>query len=213
MEELISLLKDLKRNRKLRLLIKKRLREFKNNRHDFFSELCFCILTANTKAERCISIQQKLKSRFLRTSHRELARLLRKAGYRYPVTRAEYIILARNWLPKLKEVLCSSRNTQLISNQIRDWLVRNIKGLGYKEASHFLRNIGFNDLAIIDIHILRLLQKYKIIRRFVMLNKRINKKTYLKIENKLRDIANRLNISLAELDLYLWFLETGKVLK
>jgi len=41
----------------------------------------------------------------------------------------------------------------------------------------------------------------------------LNKKTYLKIEEKLRTIADKLKLTLAEFDLYLWYLETGKVLK
>jgi N-glycosylase/DNA lyase len=36
---------------------------------------------------------------------------------------------------------------------------------------------------------------------------------YLEIENFLMKIAKKLNLSLAELDLYLWYIETGKILK
>jgi len=38
---------------------------------------------------------------------------------------------------------------------LRDWLVREVVGFGFKEASHFLRNIGFRGLTIPDIHVLR----------------------------------------------------------
>ena len=44
--------------------------------------------------------------------------------------------------------------------QAREWLVHNVKGIGYKEAGHFSRNIGFTqDLAILDRHILKNLKK------------------------------------------------------
>ena len=45
----------------------------------------------------------------------------------------------------------------------RDFLIENVKGLGLKEASHFLRNIGYKNLAILDRHILKNLLKLKII--------------------------------------------------
>jgi thermostable 8-oxoguanine DNA glycosylase len=42
--------------------------------------------------------------------------------------------------------------------------VGNVKGIGYKEAGHFLGNIGFNqDLAILDRHILKNLKKLGVI--------------------------------------------------
>jgi N-glycosylase/DNA lyase len=41
----------------------------------------------------------------------------------------------------------------------------------------------------------------------------MTKKRYLEIEAVLKKIAEKLDMSLAELDLYLWYLETGKVLK
>ena len=93
--------------------------------------------------------------------------------------------------------------------EIREWIVKNVKGLGYKEASHFLRNIGYKNLAIIDFHIIDVLVKNKIIKR----PKTLTKKKYLEIENKLRTIAKKAKMTLAELDLYLWYMETRKVLK
>ena len=67
----------------------------------------------------------------------------------------------------------------------REWLVKNIKGLGFKEASHFLRNIGFDDYAIIDSHILDLLERYK----FIKPPKTLTRKKYMEIEKILQTIA------------------------
>jgi N-glycosylase/DNA lyase len=101
----------------------------------------------------------------------------------------------------------------IIQTQNRDrrraLLVQNIKGLGLKEASHFLRNIGFDDYAIIDSHILDLLERHHLITR----PKTLTKKKYIEIEALLQQIATQTNLTLAELDLYLWYLETGKILK
>ena len=87
--------------------------------------------------------------------------------------------------------------------------MRNIKGIGYKEASHFLRNIGYTEYAIIDFHIVDLLVKNNLLQK----PKAITKTKYLEIELLLKSIGNKLNLNMAELDLYLWFLETGKILK
>ena len=195
--KLLKLVQDLK-NTSVKELVDARIKQFKKIRKpNLFGELCFCILTANFNAEKSIIIQKKIGNGFIRLSKQLLARRLKQLGYRYPNTRAMYIVEAR----KFKNSLQFSR----------DWLVKNIKGIGMKEASHFLRNVGFEDFAIIDFHIINLLIKYKLIDK--PKTKALTKTRYIEIENLLRKIAKKLNISLAELDLYLWFIETGKVLK
>lgn len=185
------------KNSELKTVINGRLGEFSKARsnNDVFSELCFCILTANFNAEQGIRIQKEVGNGFISLSEKGLVKKLKSLGYRFPNIRSKYIIEARKY-----------RN-DLIMN--RDWLVKNIKGLGYKEASHFLRNIGFNDYAIIDFHVIDLLVKHGLIIK----PKTLTKNKYLEIEELLRGIGNSLGLSLGELDLYLWYLETGKVLK
>ncbi|MBD3312247.1 N-glycosylase/DNA lyase [archaeon] len=186
-----ELLKDIKKVDKKKL-IEKKMNAFKNNK-EIFSELCYCILTANFNAERAIIIQKKVGEGFKELSEKELASRLKELGYRFPNIRAKYIIEARG-----KELIME-----------REWLVNNIKGLGYKEASHFLRNTGHDDYAIIDFHIIDLLARHGVIKK----PKNLSKKNYLLIENKLKTIGEKAGLSLGELDLYLWYLETGKVLK
>ncbi len=204
--KLTKTIKRLKRS-KIGKLVERRVKEFEKNKsfNRIFKELCFCILTANFNAERAIRIQEKIGDGFLTFSQKKLAEELRKLGHRYPETRAKYIVEARKHKNSLKKILSSFKDEK----ELREWLVKNIKGIGYKEASHFLRNIGFKNLAIIDFHILKLLTKYKLIRK----PKTLTRKKYLEIECELRRIAKKLNLSLAELDLYLWYLETGKILK
>ena len=208
MDALISKLKKLRKG-KVRALVNRRLSEFKNvglsNSKNIFKELCFCILTANFNAERSMKIQKKINNGFLTLSYFQLAKKLKELGHRYPKTRAKYIVNARKYAPSLKRVLTSFDDAY----DLRTWLVKNIPGLGYKEASHFLRNIGYTDFAIIDFHIINVLVENHLIRR----PKTLTKKKYLEIENVLKKIAKQLNLNLAELDLYLWFSETGKVLK
>jgi N-glycosylase/DNA lyase len=207
MRDLESKIEDLKKS-KTAQIIKKRIQEFKNldkkSNEELFKEICFCILTANFSAEKSIKIQKNIGECFLTDSKEELGLKLKKLGHRFPNTRTKYISESLKCKDELRDVIQIYDN-----NELREWIVKNIKGLGYKEASHFLRNIGFEDYAIIDFHIIDLLVDYRLIER----PKTLTKKKYLEIENLLRETANKTNLTLAELDLYLWYIETGKILK
>lgn len=206
-----GLINDVKRlmNGEIKAVVERRIREFelagKSSNPEIFKELCFCILTANFNAEKSIVIQETINNGFFTLSFEDLEQRLREMGHRYPRTRAKYIVEARRYANNLKERL-KTFNSSL---EAREWLVKSIKGIGYKEASHFLRNIGYKDLAIIDFHIADLLDRYRVIKK----PKTITRKKYFEIEEVLRLIAGKLGISLAELDLYLWYLETGRILK
>jgi N-glycosylase/DNA lyase len=207
MQDLKNKIEALKKS-KIKIQIDKRIQEFKNinkkSIDDLFIELCFCILTANFNAEKSIKIQEKIGSCFLTDNKDELSKKLREFGHRFPNTRAEYISESLKCKDKLTEVLQSNDK-----KAIRDWVVNNVKGLSYKESSHFLRNIGFDDYAIIDFHIIDILSNHNLIKK----PQTITKKKYLEIENILKKLAKETNLTLAELDLYLWYMETGKILK
>lgn len=193
----------------VRRVVEARIKEFESlkgsSREDLFKELCFCILAANFSAERSLRIVEEIGDDLLKLSEEELAETLRRLGHRFPSSRARYIVQARRSLDELVKIL------ETIDDEfmIREWLVRNVKGVGYKEASHFLRNIGFKNLSIIDFHIIDLLTRYGLIKR----PRSITRRKYLEIEGLLRRISEELGISLAELDLYLWYMETGRILK
>lgn len=205
--DLLETLRGLEKSR-VKRTVDSRIQEFRvcgrKTAKEIFKELCFCILTANYSAGRAIEIQANVGDGFINLPEKTLALKLKKLGYRYPNTRAKYVVEARKHVGSLKEVLRS-----LEGQQLRDWFVLNVKGLGYKEASHFLRNIGYSDYAILDFHIIDALAEYGLIER----PKSLTKKKYLEIEGVLRKLAGKLNLTLAELDLYLWYTETGKVLK
>jgi N-glycosylase/DNA lyase len=162
-------------------------------------------MTANCGAEKCIEIHETIGNEFLSLDDKELAGRFKELGYRFPNIRANYIFENRNFLESINNNIKNGNE----DNDLRDWLVKSIKGLGYKEASHFLRNIGYTDYAIIDFHIVDLLAKYSLVEK----PKTMTKKKYLEIEGVLSEIASILNTNLAALDLYLWYLETGKILK
>ena len=208
MKELIKSIESLK-NSTISNIIDERIDQFSSvfelGINEIFKELCFCIMTANCGAKKCIEVQQKIDTGFLTHSEEELRTDFKEFGYRFPNIRAKYILEAREHLPELKSRL----NSEIDEFNLRDWLVRTIKGLGYKEASHFLRNIGYRDLAIIDFHIIDLLVKYKIIEK----PKSLTKTKYLEIEAILKELGDTLNLDMGTLDLYLWYMETNEVLK
>jgi N-glycosylase/DNA lyase len=207
MNDLIKRIEILKKG-EVGYLVNERIKEFKNinrnNNDEVFQEMCFCILTANFNAEKCINIQKKIGNCFLENSEIEIAKKLKKIGYRYPNKRAKYISDSFKYKDSMKDIIESYSGEEL-----REWLVEHIKGFGYKEASHFLRNIGFDNYAIIDFHIVDILERNNLIKK----PKSLSKKKYLEIEQILKNIAMRVNLSLSEIDLYLWFMETGKILK
>jgi N-glycosylase/DNA lyase len=132
-----------------------------------------------------------------------ITKKLKEHGYRFP-NRAAYLVEAAQKKDSLPTILQTKSHEER-----RTWLIDNIPGLGYKEASHFLRNIGFDDYAIIDFHILDILERHHLITKPTTLTA----KKYKEIEEILRVLARQTQLTLAELDLVLWYLETGKILK
>lgn len=207
MKKLLKRINEL-RNSEIRKTIDGRLKEFKLKNScddDIFSELCFCIMTANYTADKSIKIQNLIGNGFSVLPEKQLAKKLKVLGHRFPNMRAKYIVAARMHKNGLKNKICSFDDEK----SLRNWIAENITGLGYKEASHFLRNIGYENLAIIDFHIVDILSDYGLIDR----PKTLTKKKYFEIEDVLDGIAKKAGMNLAELDLYLWYCETGKVLK
>lgn len=208
MDELITLVEQLKKS-EIKKIIDLRVKEFeelgKKDSTEIFKELCFCLLTANFSAAGGIKIQKEINNEFFKLSEEELAKRLSELGHRFPNARAKFIFEARKYKDNLKEILDSFES----ESEARGWLVKNINGFGMKEASHFLRNIGYKNLAIIDFHIMDILEAYGLVEK----PKTLSPKNYLEIENTLRQISSKTDTNLGELDLYLWYKETGKILK
>jgi len=208
MHKLLSSIEKLKKSH-VKDLVEARLKEFReigdSSSSEIFKELCFCILTAHSNAERCIRVQTEIGDGFLTLPEPQLEARLTELGHRYPSARARYIVLARNHADSMKDIIQTFND----ENSLREWLATNIKGLGFKEASHFLRNVGFTDLAILDFHIMDILERNNIVQQ----KRGLTKKRYLEIEKGLKEIAEETDLNLAQLDLYLWYLETGKILK
>lgn len=186
-------------------LVEQRLKEFKQlnqlGTNHWFGELCFCILTANSKAENAIKIQQEIGTNgFINLTEQAISEIIKKHKHRFHNNKAKFIVQARFFIDikdKIKD---------LSGPQAREFIAKNIKGLGFKEASHFLRNVGYDDVAIIDRHILRFMLQQKLIPS---IPKHLSVNFYLECEQ----ILSKFGIALSRLDLILWQKMTGNVLK
>lgn len=204
-------------------IIKNRLKEFerlgnsKQTLFDFYpflnlkiratikSELAFCISTANSSAISGLYFQKQLeKFDFNRIEVEKIETLLKQAGVRFYSKKAIYISKA------LLNFEIVERALNIEDKKARDILVSSIKGLGYKEASHFLRNVGRKNIAIIDRHVLRWMKEKGLIDN---IPKNLNKKNYLQLERILSKLSDEIGMNLAKLDLYMWYEKTKKVLK
>lgn len=198
---------------RLKDVIEKRLEEFRRvDRSDggrLFEELVFCILTPQSSARRADSAVRELSERGLLQSGmgREIYSVLRRWGVRFPARKARYIVLNRR---RLNHGMRLPRILGADAQATREVLVREVWGMGYKEASHFLRNIGYEGLAIIDRHVLRGLVRIGVLDRFVDVSSR---KRYLLVEERFLEAARIVGVPPEALDLLLWYEGTGEIFK
>ena len=191
--------------------VKKRLKEFSVNSKkmadkDLFLELCFCICTPQSKAVKVAQVINHTNiDKLLNLHNSELAELLRK-NTRFHNNKAKHIINARNYISAIYDLKNSNNNGMFV----REFLVKNIKGIGYKEASHYLRNIGYRRLCIIDRHVITLMYELGV---FDNLQVPSTQKKYLEMEQKIKLYAKKYNYDVDELDLVLWSIKTGHVFK
>ena len=187
----------------------KRLGEFRKlgraGRRKIFPELCFCLLTPQSNARNCDSAIRELKKKgLIFKGQAGSIKPILKGRARFHNKKAHYIVGARACFDP---GILNNGDISLV----RETLVKNIKGLGYKEASHFLRNIGLGrDIAILDRHILKNLRSFGAIDK---LPASMTRRAYLDIEEKARRFAKKVRIPLEELDLLFWSREAGSIFK
>jgi N-glycosylase/DNA lyase len=197
--------------------IVKRLAEFKGTfrRGDraVFEELCYCILTAGSSAKMGMRTVEALKDILLDGGERDLQERAHAHRVRFWRVRSSYIYHTREHLKDACGLrLCRLLESFETSEARRDYFAMNkaIKGLGFKESSHFLRNVGFPGYAILDLHIVNSLHELGVIG---LKRRPANRAEYLEVENKLRAFSRKLGIDMDHLDLLLWSRKTGEILK
>jgi N-glycosylase/DNA lyase len=192
-----------------RTAIRSRLADFANvPRHEYFYELVYCLLTPQSSAVNAGKAVSALRESDLLNRDFDPEPLLHREDYyiRFHKTKAKNLLEIREKYGAVARHLSNGCS----SGELREWLVKNVRGLGWKEASHFLRNVGHRDLAILDRHILRNLVRFGVIRR---IPNTLTPKRYKAIEKKFLAFAIEIGISMDELDLLFWSMETGEILK
>ncbi len=197
-------------------IINNKLKYFKSvyNEDDkrIFAELCFCLLTPQSRAKICdAAIQNLVKTNLLYTgTEQDIKNYL--IGVRFNNNKSRYIIEARNMFTINGEIKIKDKLKEFKDHyELRSWLVENVKGFGLKETGHFARNIGmYEHLTILDRHILKNLHKHGVINE---IPNPLTKKHYLDIETKMKEFCKVLEIPIEEIDLLFWSEETGEVFK
>ncbi len=191
-------------------LIRSRLQDFAGVQpSEYFYELAYCLLTPQSSAEHADKAVKALRSIQFEQRGGDPEPILRDPVQyiRFHKTKSRHLLKARENFQAIERAITDISD----SSELRDWLVQNVLGLGYKEATHFLRNIGRNGgLAILDRHILRNLKRFKVIRA---IPESLSKKKYLAIEKQFMKFSRRIGIPLDELDLLFWSMETGEIRK
>ena len=197
--------------------IRKRLAEFRavweaGSDERLWEELVYCIFTAGASARMGLRSVEAVRHLLLTGDQSALTQAL-QGVHRYPAARPGYIVVTRTFLHEDCGMRLRARLESFDDALARrDWLARErrIKGLGYKEASHFLRNVGFKGYAILDKHILRSLAELGVIKSP---EPPTTRSSYLETEERLRQFAHDVAIDFDELDLVLWSMKTGEILK
>lgn len=197
--------------------IKARLAEFESiwqraDDRELWAEMVYCFFTGGCSARMGLRSINAVKPLLKNGTQPELASALRGV-HRYPNARSRYVVESREFLSSDCGMKIRNRlETFECPIERRDWLAKEkgIKGLGYKEASHFLRNIGLKGYGILDKHVLRCLAELKIIDEPKPPNTR---SAYLRVEEALKELSAAVEIDFDELDLVLWSMKTGEILK
>jgi N-glycosylase/DNA lyase len=178
---------------------------------EYFYECVYCLLTPQSSAVNAGKAVAALQTADFRNNEIDPEPLLHTKEYyiRFHRTKAKHLIAFKEQFADVEPFLVPARGDGS-SIAAREWLVKNVKGVGWKEASHLLRNIGHRDLAILDRHILK-----NLVRAGAMssLPKTLTPKRYAAIEGKFLKFADDISIPMDELDLLFWSMETGQILK
>jgi N-glycosylase/DNA lyase len=175
----------------------------------YFYELIFCILTPQSSQRNAERVIEKLQRDDFYENGFDPTSYLRDPEHyiRFHNVKSKRLLVIRE---KYSDIHTLLRSDIEESAQLRDRIVELVPGFGLKEGAHFLRNIGYRDLAILDRHIFKHLISLGIIKK---LPKSLTKKRYFSIEKKWKKFADEVGISIDELDLLFWSMEVGEIKK
>jgi N-glycosylase/DNA lyase len=195
--------------------IRERLAQFAAvPQEDYFYELVYCVLTPQSSAVNASRVVDELRLRGFERLQFDAADILRRKEHyiRFHNAKARHLDRAKDLFPEIVRQLecCPQSAADNDVRALRFWITRHVHGLGWKESSHFLRNIGYRNLAILDRHILRNLQRHAVIRS---IPQTLTPRRYSEIEGCFQEFAATIGMAMDELDLLFWSRETGEILK
>ena len=206
-EEILKIYKEIKEG--IEKAIKGYKKAWKGTEKEVFAEMAFCILTPQSKAKNAWqAITTLVENGLLYNGNpEEIVEFLNIV--RFKNNKSRYLVELRELMTKdgklqPKKILSEIGDTF----EKRKWILKNIKGMGLKEANHVLRNLGFGE--ILDRHILKNLRILNIIDE---IPKSITEKKYYEIEEKMKEYSKFSKIKMDELDLVLWYKEAGEIFK
>jgi N-glycosylase/DNA lyase len=197
----------------------KRLEDFRRrwaegSDQDIFEELCYCICTAREKAKNAFAAMNSLRKtkKLFKGNEAEIDAVLLESGIALHPDKAKRIIRCREiYYPdtknKIKKEFLSFGDILLSRRELK----KKINGFGFKEASHFLRNLGFGEkICILDTHTAQQLVQYKVIGERPA---SWTEKKYLEVEQAMIGFAKQEKIPLDALDLVFMLKENPEIIK
>ena len=209
-KEILKIHKEIKTG--IEKAIKGYKKAWEGTEQEVFAEMAFCILTPQSKAKNAWkAITNIVKNDLLYEGKaEEIVEFLNIV--RFKNNKSRYLVELRELMTRdgklqPKKILSGIGDTF----EKRKWILKNVRGMGLKEANHVLRNLGFGEnIAILDRHILRNLEALNVIDE---IPKTITEKKYYEIEEKMREYSYFSKIKMDELDLVLWYKEAGEIFK
>ncbi|MFT4261372.1 MAG: hypothetical protein ACMXX9_02995 [Candidatus Woesearchaeota archaeon] len=191
---------------------KQRLSEFKSKKdlehEELFEELAFCVFAANSSAKMGLLAVELLKPVLHNGELNHYKEAVHKKVRFYNV-RSKYLYYNKDFIEKNHGSLREMLNKFEDKHELRYYIKENLKGFGMKESSHFLRNIGYSGFAIIDKHVLNVLEELGVREA----KPPRNVKEYLEIEKEIIEFANKHGFDVDVLDLAFWSYKTGEIIK
>jgi len=196
------------------------------------SELTLCILSSQEKYEVALAMMKTLRDKNILTIPRKIAEVKKietevKKILRTPVsfsineriylrrirfyhTKGSYIVNTIKNIYTNNLSLCDIISKSSSYEETRRNIIYYSCGIGPKQASMFLRNIGFySEFAVLDKHILDYMELMGLMCNSISRFSDIV--SYQKIETKLKSYADSVNVNLLHLDLAIW--TTMRILK
>jgi N-glycosylase/DNA lyase len=180
---------------------------------ELFSELASCIIGSRITFEKAKNVSELLKRNELltpqglieqpRTYEKRIHSILREQKCLYAKSKARYIVstsisIYSNKHTSIRKIL-ETANDQYAA---RDILVELCLGIGFKQASLFLRNIHYaDDLAILDTHVINYM---RLMGLEDDVGQGLTQRMYLSYEDRLRKYSEKFNTSVAQLDISIW---------